>query len=191
MDFRLILIVAEIIHGILRAIALVPMVGEFRSNQFGVFTGSAIILVISYPTIRWVGAKRIRELLLVGFIWLALTIGFEFLFGRFVVGLSWERITSDCNARHQLVQHRPRFHVLSGLHPVTELPHEHMSGRCGDPEPAAAAGAGGRGKGAPRLRLPQQYGAGAGRYDGGLRPRSPERVHAPAPLRAHLSPRSA
>ena len=42
-----------------------------------------------------------------------------------------------------------------------------------------------------RLRLPQQYGAGAGRYDGGLRPRSPERVHAPAPLRAHLPPRSA
>jgi hypothetical protein len=39
----LVLIVAEIVHGILRAIALVPFVGEFRSNQIGVFTGSPIV----------------------------------------------------------------------------------------------------------------------------------------------------
>lgn len=42
-----VLITAEIIHGIFRAIALVPLVGEFRSNQIGVFTGSAINLVIA------------------------------------------------------------------------------------------------------------------------------------------------
>jgi hypothetical protein len=47
----LVLIAVEIIHGILRAIALVPLVGEFRSNQIGVFTGSAIIFVIAYLTI--------------------------------------------------------------------------------------------------------------------------------------------
>ena len=43
----LLIISAEILHGILRAILLVPLVGEFRSNQIGVFTGSAIILVIA------------------------------------------------------------------------------------------------------------------------------------------------
>jgi hypothetical protein len=88
----IVLIVAEIIHGIVRAVLLVPMVGEFRSNQIGVFTGSVIILVIAYFTIRWIGAKRPRDLLLVGFIWLALTVGFEMLFGRFVMGLAWEKI---------------------------------------------------------------------------------------------------
>jgi len=70
----LLIIVAEILHGILRAIVLVPMVGEFRSNQIGVFTGSAIILVIAYLTIRWFGAKRTNGLLTVGFIWLMFTI---------------------------------------------------------------------------------------------------------------------
>lgn len=93
----LVLIVAEIAHGILRAIVLVPVVGEFRSNQIGVFTGSAIILVIAYFTIRWIGAKRPSELLLVGLIWLVLTVTFEVLFGRFVVKLSWDRIVSDYN----------------------------------------------------------------------------------------------
>ena len=72
-------------------------VGEFRSNQIGVFTGSAIILVIAYFTIRWIGAKRTLELLTVGFTWLVLTMAFEVLFGRFVMGLSWERLGADYN----------------------------------------------------------------------------------------------
>jgi hypothetical protein len=93
----LVLIAAEIVHGILRAIALVPFVGEFRSNQIGVFTGSAIILLIAYLTIRWIGARRTKELLLVGFIWLTLTVAFEFLFGRFVMGLDWEEILAGYN----------------------------------------------------------------------------------------------
>ena len=93
----LVLICAEILHGILRAILLVPIVGEFRSNQIGVFTGSAIILVIAFVAIRWIGAKQTSELLAVGFLWLVLTVAFEVLFGRFVMGLSWERLGADYN----------------------------------------------------------------------------------------------
>lgn len=91
----LVLFAAEIIHGVLRAVVLVPLVGEFRSNQIGVFTGSVIILVIAYLTIRWNGAKCRRELLFVGAIWLLATVAFEVGFGRLVMGLPWERITAD------------------------------------------------------------------------------------------------
>lgn len=96
----LVLIVAEIIHGILRAIVLVPLVGEFRSNQIGVFSGSLIILAIAYLTIRWIGAQRTKELLLAGSIWLVLTLAFEVLFGRFLLGLTWERIGADYNLKN-------------------------------------------------------------------------------------------
>ena len=93
----LVLIVAEILHGIARGILLVPHVGEFRSSQIGVFTGSVIILVIALASVRWIGAHRTTELLLVGFLWLVLTLAFEVAFGRFVVGASWERIVADYN----------------------------------------------------------------------------------------------
>jgi len=93
----LLIICAEIIHGILRAILFVPLVGEFRSNQIGVFTGSAIILAIAYFTIRWIGAQRTSELLAVGFVWLLLTVAFEVLFGRFVVRLTWEELLAGYN----------------------------------------------------------------------------------------------
>jgi hypothetical protein len=97
LEVWLLIIIAEMVHGILRAIFLVPIIGEFRSNQIGVFTGSAIILVIAYVTHRFIEARRTPEFLMVGIIWLVLTVAFEILFGRFVMGLSWERILADYN----------------------------------------------------------------------------------------------
>ncbi len=93
----LVLIAAEILHGIVRGIFLVPYVGEFRSSQIGVFTGSLIILAIALAFVRWIGTSSVSALLLVGASWLALTLAFEILFGRFVVGASWERLASDYN----------------------------------------------------------------------------------------------
>ena len=93
----LVLIAAEIVHGIARGIFLVPHVGEFRSSQIGVFTGSLIILVIAWVFVRRLGAHRTNELLLVGLLWLLLTLAFEIGFGRFALGASWARIAVDYN----------------------------------------------------------------------------------------------
>ena len=93
----LMLIAAEILHGIARGILLVPHVGHSTSNQIGVFTGSIIIFVIAVVFVRWIGATRPVHLFLAGFLWLALTLTFEILFGRFVVGASWERLATDYN----------------------------------------------------------------------------------------------
>ena len=71
--------------------------GEFRSSQIGVFTGSIIILAIALAFVRWIGASRTRDLLAVSVLWLCLTLAFEVSFGRFVVGASWERIAADYN----------------------------------------------------------------------------------------------
>jgi hypothetical protein len=92
-----VLIVAEIFHGIVRGIFLVPYVGEFRSNQIGVFTGSVIIFAVALALVRWIGATRTSELLRIGVLWTALTLAFEVLFGRFKVGASWERLAADYN----------------------------------------------------------------------------------------------
>jgi hypothetical protein len=93
----LLLIAAEIVHGIARAIFLVPFVGDSRSSQIGVFTGSLIILAIALVFVRWIGASRSSQLLGIGLLWGVMTLAFEILFGRFVVGATWERIASDYN----------------------------------------------------------------------------------------------
>lgn len=93
----LIIISAEILHGVLRVLFLTPVVGDFRARQIAVFTGIIIIFTIAYLSVRWIRASRITQLLLTGFIWISLTLAFEILFGRFVVNASWERIASDYN----------------------------------------------------------------------------------------------
>jgi hypothetical protein len=90
----LLLITAEVAHGIVRTLVLTPVVGDFRSRQLGVFTGSLLILLVSALTIRWIGASRPRTLLMIGSAWVVMTVAFEIAFGR-MMGYSWERLGSD------------------------------------------------------------------------------------------------
>jgi hypothetical protein len=91
----LLLITVEFIHGILRTIVLVPVVGDFRARQIGVFIGSALILVVAYLFIGWLRAPDRKALLLVGLLWLVLTLAFELGFGHFVFGRSWGSLGED------------------------------------------------------------------------------------------------
>jgi hypothetical protein len=91
----LVLISAEIVHGIARGILLRPYVGDLRARQIGVFSGSVIFFAIALAFVRWIGATRASQLVRVGALWLVLTTVFEVCFGRFVLGYSWERIRSD------------------------------------------------------------------------------------------------
>jgi len=96
----LVLMAAEIVHGIARAVLLVPHVGLFRSNQIGVFSGSLIILLVTRCFIRWIGEARARRLLAVGVFWGVLTLAFELSFGRFVAGASWQQLLADYDMPH-------------------------------------------------------------------------------------------
>jgi hypothetical protein len=88
-------IVAEVLHGIARTLLLSPLVGDFRARQIAVFTGSIIILALAVTFIRWIRPSDVREAVYVGVLWLVLTLTFEIAFGRLVVGASWDRIASD------------------------------------------------------------------------------------------------
>lgn len=55
----LVIAAAEVVHGTLRGIFLLPLVGDLPSRQIGVLTGSMIILLIAYVSVRWVGASGV------------------------------------------------------------------------------------------------------------------------------------
>lgn len=93
----LILIAAETVHGVVRALILEPTIGDFPARQVGVATGSVLILIATYFLIDWIGARSKSELAWIGALWVALTFSFEIGIGRYVAGYSWERIFSDFN----------------------------------------------------------------------------------------------
>jgi hypothetical protein len=87
----------EVLHGIARTAFLAPRTGDFKARQISVFSGSALILASTYLTIRWIGSRKRSTLLRIGLMWLMLTLLFEFILGRKVLHLSWERLMSDYN----------------------------------------------------------------------------------------------
>ena len=88
-------IFAETLHGILRGLFLVPIVGDLPARQIGVLSGSLIILAIAIASIKSIATRTRSLLLAIGGLWLVLTLAFEFLFGRYVAGASWDRLLSD------------------------------------------------------------------------------------------------
>lgn len=95
----LLLIITESVHGTLRQLWLVPLVGDFRSRQIGVATGSVLVFLVTCLCIRWIGATRTRELLAIGATWVALTFAFELILGR-ALGADWHRLLSDYDLVH-------------------------------------------------------------------------------------------
>jgi hypothetical protein len=95
-----ILIAVEFVHGVLRAVFLVPVVGDSRARQIGVFTGSVLILCVAYLLVGWLRAENTKSLIIVGALWLVVTVVFEFGFGHFVFGRSWQDLGSDYNIAH-------------------------------------------------------------------------------------------
>ncbi|MEO8131566.1 MAG: hypothetical protein ABI822_31015 [Bryobacteraceae bacterium] len=96
----LVLIAAEVVHGILRTMLLVPLVGDLPARQIGVLVGSLLILLITTLFVRWIGAKSTKELLAVGFGWLLLTASFEIGFGLLVFGRTWSYLKMDYDIPH-------------------------------------------------------------------------------------------
>jgi hypothetical protein len=91
----LLIIGVETVHGILRSVLLVPLIGDFPARQVSVATGSLLIFGVSYLFIRWIAATTTFQLLAAGLIWVVLTFLFEIVLGRFVLDLPWHRIIED------------------------------------------------------------------------------------------------
>lgn len=96
----LIIILFEIIHGTLRELFLAPLVGDFMARRIALFSGMLLIFVITFVFIRWISAPTPGSLFRVGFMWVALTVVFEFGLGIYVLNYSWQRMFEDYDFLH-------------------------------------------------------------------------------------------
>ncbi len=89
--------VIGIINGFIRQAGYRNLLGDLAAHQ--VSTATAILFFALY--VWWLNQRwpltSAQEALTVGLLWLALTMAFEFLFGHYVMGNSWERLLYDYN----------------------------------------------------------------------------------------------
>lgn len=99
--FAVFLLIAllETVHGILRVRFLNRLLGDHRARQFGVFTGSALILTVAWVTVPWLALADTTTALKVGGAWLAGMLAFEIGVGRVFFRASWARIGAEFDVR--------------------------------------------------------------------------------------------
>jgi hypothetical protein len=130
----LLLMAAETLHGLWRVKVLAVWIGDEFASDVAVFTGSLIILLITFACIDWIPARDTRTLLLVGSTWVVLTIGYELALGRFAFDRSWSEIASDFDLFHgRLLPLGLLFLLFSPLLAAW------LRGRIGTPERHAAS----------------------------------------------------
>ena len=93
----LVLFVVMFANGAARVVVLQPWLGEDRARQVASFTGVVLVLLVGWIFVRTSPQAASGQLLWVGVGWLTGTLAFEFLFGRFVSGLSWSALLADYN----------------------------------------------------------------------------------------------
>lgn len=92
------LVPIAIINGTVRNYIYQPMTGELIAHWISSVVLSIMIIGITCVFLKKTKASFVkRDMILIGFLWLFLTIIFEFGFGHFVIGHPWEKLLADYN----------------------------------------------------------------------------------------------
>lgn len=92
-----ILMIAAIINGAIREAVYKDRLGDLRAHQLSTLTGIIFFGVIVWTLSRLWPLVSAKQAWIVGFVWLIMTMAFEFLFGHFVAGHPWCRLLQDYN----------------------------------------------------------------------------------------------
>jgi hypothetical protein len=95
-----VLMAAETLNGLWRAKVLALWIGDAAARDVSVFTGSIVILLITFACIGWIPAYGVRTLLVIGTSWVLLTIFYEFTLGYLVFHHPLGEIASDFDLWH-------------------------------------------------------------------------------------------
>jgi len=84
------------INAAVREIVYKPFTGELLAHQLSTIIGSVVFILLAYFLLRHcIYQTSNYKLLLIGLLWVTLTVVFEFCLGRFVTGASWNEILYD------------------------------------------------------------------------------------------------
>jgi len=86
-----------ILNGALREVIYKKFVGDILAHQISTVTGIIFFGIIFYFIFKKWKIESVKHAILVGLIWLGLTILFEFGFGHYIMGNPWEKLLHDYN----------------------------------------------------------------------------------------------
>jgi len=89
------MVLIAILNGVLRQAWYAKYMSELRAHQLSTLTGILLFGIYIWSLTRLWKLESSGQALAIGFIWLGLTVVFEFTFGHFVAGHPWRRLLQD------------------------------------------------------------------------------------------------
>ena len=86
-----------IANGILREVVYKARMDDLPAHQLSVVSFILLFGVYVWLVLPWLKLSTRAEAARVGLLWLVLTVAFEFLFGHYAMGHSWETLLHDYN----------------------------------------------------------------------------------------------
>ena len=86
-----------ILNGTLGELTYKKLVGDLPAHQISTATGILFFGIIFYFIFKKWKIESVKHAILIGLIWLGLTILFEFGFGHYIMGNSWQKLLHDYN----------------------------------------------------------------------------------------------
>jgi hypothetical protein len=91
------MLVVASVNGAIREALFIPRMGQLIGRAVSTLSLCGVIALLTYITIAWIRPRCRRETWFVGGLWVALTLGFEFLAGHFLFGNPWNQLLEDYN----------------------------------------------------------------------------------------------
>jgi hypothetical protein len=90
-----VMLVVASANGALRQAVLVPAAGDVAGRAISTLILAALIALLTWMTIGWIRPRTTAAAWLIGALWVALTLTFEFLVGHFLFGTAWNVLLED------------------------------------------------------------------------------------------------
>ena len=91
------MIVIGIANGTLRVYGYGPFMKDLTAHQLSTLTGLVFFGLFIWMLTKLRPLKTTGQALIVGVLWLCMTILFEFIFGHYIMGHTWSQLLHDYN----------------------------------------------------------------------------------------------
>ncbi len=91
-----ILVLANL-NGAFRELLLRPRLGAGLAHMLSTLLLATLVGIIAWLSIRWIGPANQRDGIVIGTLWLALTLMFEFGAGHYLFHKPWAELVADYN----------------------------------------------------------------------------------------------
>ena len=92
-----VILVAAICNGAVRDLVMTPRFGDSIARALSCITLAGAIVLVAWTSIHWMRPSSPVDAWTIGFLWLILTLAFEFLAGHYVFHTPWAALLADYN----------------------------------------------------------------------------------------------